>query len=191
MEQVAQNLLIFAKVSLGAQRLLQSFSAVGLLQPGGGIATSALNVREFVLGAFWQAGVFEEETVGGDMLRQTEAVQNCALEVARYDCDNGKGMTIERFAQLCVQGGILASVYTHVRPCMTLLATADSRMHEGFKQGVGDFHNELLAYGERLAGGQGTQSNLGGRLCGGLAYHPAHGACGEAALGGGGQATAS
>ena len=48
----------------------------------------------------------EEEAVVGDMLRQTEVGQTYALGAARHDCDNGKDMTIERFAQLCVQGGI-------------------------------------------------------------------------------------
>jgi hypothetical protein len=70
----------------------------------------------------------------GDMLRQTDVGHKYALEVARHDCDNGRGMTIERFAQLCVQGGILANVYTHVRPCTALPATADSRTHEYVKQ---------------------------------------------------------
>jgi hypothetical protein len=55
----------------------------------------------------------------------------------------------------------MAHVYTHVRPRTILPATADSRMHADFKQVVGDFRNELLAYGERLAGGQG-RSAVGG-----------------------------
>ena len=58
-----QEVLNLVNVSLRAWRLVLSFPAVGLLQPGGGIAPSALNVRAFVLGAYLREGVFEEETI--------------------------------------------------------------------------------------------------------------------------------
>ncbi len=152
---------------------MTSFSTLGFLQPGGGIATSALNVREFVLGAYLQEGAFEEGTVVGDVIRQTEAGHKYALEVARH---NVKGMTIERFAQLRVQGGILANVYTHVRPSLTLPAVADSRMHEDFKQGGLRLPPRVVGLRGEVGRWPRGAAHFWRGLCGGVAYHPAHGA---------------
>ena len=54
--------------------------------------------RESVPGADLQEGVLEEKTLVGEMLGQTDAEQRYTLDAVRHDCDNGKGVTTERFA---------------------------------------------------------------------------------------------